>query len=233
MARARTHDHVARAVVSERSAAIEAVPRLLEDWYAQHARDFRWRRGELSPWQVLVAEVCLQQTMSPRVDAFLPGFFARFPDAAALAAAPRAEVEAALRPLGFQRKRAAVLQGLAQELAGRGIPRTREGLLALPGVGQYVASAYLCAVHGDATFLLDVNFARIVERVFAPRLRPDLRDDPVLEQVGRALAAAARDPRRFNWAMLDLGALVCRPTGPRCDRCPLVAHCAHAAAVEE
>lgn len=220
-------------MVSERASAIEAVPRLLEAWYAQNARDFRWRRGELTPWQVLVAEVCLQQTMSPRVDALLPGFFAQFPDAASLAAAPREAVESALRPLGFQRKRAAVLQGLAKALAGRDMPHTREELLSLPGVGQYVAAAFLCAVNGEATFLLDVNFARIVERVFAPRLRPDLRDDPVLEQVGRALAAAATDPRRFNWAMLDLGALACRPSAPRCDRCPLVAHCAHAAEVEE
>ncbi len=216
-------------MVDERGWALADVPRKLEAWYVTHGRDFCWRRGELTPWQVLVAECLLQQTPSGRVNRFLPRFFQQYPDAAATRASPVQALEAALRPLGFQRIRAANLSALARALGNDAPPTDREALLRLPGVGQYVAAAYLCTIHGERTFLLDVNFARVVERVFAPRLRPDLRDDPVLDRVGQALAATASDPRRFNWAVLDLGALVCRPRAPRCGVCPLVTHCAFAA----
>lgn len=211
--------------MAENADAIEAFPAQVEAWFAIHGRSFRWRRGELSPWQVLVAECLLSQTQSPRVDAFLGPFFREIASLDALAERPEAELAELLRPLGLHHRRARTLRALARALRGRPLPRAREALLALPGVGPYVADAYLCAVHGERVAMLDVNFVRILERRFARRVLADERDDPVLAALARALVAGAPDPRRFNWAMLDLAAGVCTARAPRCGACPVASGC--------
>ncbi len=107
--------------------------------------------------------------------------------------------------------------------AGR-LPRTREELESLPGIGQYVASAILCQVYGEREPLLDVNMARVIERYFRPRKLADLRTDPVLQGYARAILPRAR-VKEFNWAVLDFAALVCKARDPRCGDCPLKRGC--------
>jgi A/G-specific adenine glycosylase len=210
--------------------AIAAFPSAVDAWYSVHGRSFSWRRGELQPWQILVTECLLQQTQSPRVDAFLGLFFREIRSLDDLADRAEEGLAALLRPLGLHQKRARTLRALALALRAVGrIPTTREELLALPGVGPYVAHAFLCATRGERVAMLDVNFVRILERRFAQRVLADERDDPVLAALATALIARAPDPRRFNWAMLDLGALVCTARAPRCIACPVARGCPSAA----
>ncbi len=200
----------------------------LVEWYAENGRDFSWRGpGAYQPWQVLVIEILLQQTQAARVAEFLPGFFHRYPTLPSMRVAGEAALADALHPLGLHRRRAARLCALAASLdkLGDRVPRGREELEALPGVGQYVASAALANLYGDAEPTIDVNMARLVERLYGPRRLADLRKDPHIQGVSRRLLAAAERPAELNWAVLDLGSAHCRARTPVCDSCPLRTPC--------
>jgi len=107
---------------------------------------------------------------------------------------------------------------------GYRLPKTRESIETLPGVGQYIANAILCQVYGQREPLLDVNMARVVERYFEPRKLADLRDDPVLQTYGRRILPRTRI-KEFNWAILDFASAVCRAREPKCGECPISRHC--------
>jgi A/G-specific adenine glycosylase len=198
----------------------------LLDWYAANARDLPWRR-EPTPWRVLVAELMCQQTriatVLPRYEAFL----ARFPDPAAMAAAGEDEVLALWSGLGYYRRARHLFAAAAAIVADHGgaVPGNRAAVRALPGVGDYTAGAVLSVAFGLPEPLVDGNVERVLSRVFlvtgnvkrgaARRRIRDLAAD----LVGRG------SPDRWNQALMELGALVCLPRGPRCDACPVSAHC--------
>lgn len=198
----------------------------LEAWYPAHARDLPWRGGGLPEWVALVCEVLLQQTPAARVAALLPVIEDVFGTPARVAATTVEALEGHLRPLGLHRRRARALHALAVAVLARGdVPRDRVDLLRLPGVGPYVCNAFLSAARGYALPGLDVNFARVIERTTARRILADVRSDPWLDAAAHALTDVASDPRALNWAILDLGALVCHARAPSCAVCPLLARC--------
>jgi len=198
----------------------------LEAWYPDHARDLPWRGAGLPDWVALVCEVLLQQTPAARVAAFVPVIQGALATPGQVLETPMPALEAHLRPLGLHRRRARALHALgAAVVALGGIPRERADLQRLPGVGPYVCNAFLSASRGYALPGLDVNFARVIERATAGRILADLRSDPWLDAAAHALTDVADDPRALNWAILDLGALVCHPRSPACAACPLQARC--------
>jgi A/G-specific adenine glycosylase len=168
----------------------------------------------------LVSEVMLQQTQVLRVIPKWEAFVAAYPTPAACAAASLGDVLRLWQGLGYPR-RARNLHAAATEIVRLGeFPATLDALLALPGVGAYTARAVLAfAFEADAA-VVDTNIARVLARV-----------------VGRSLTArhaqAAADewlPPGEAWAwnqcLMDLGAVLCRPTSPRCGECPLATACA-------
>jgi A/G-specific adenine glycosylase len=115
----------------------------------------------------------------------------------------------------------AVAQDLVDRFGGE-VPSTEAELATLPGVGDYVASAVIVFGFGRPAVLLDTNTERITSRIRArtAKRRWQLRLD--LYQ----LAGSEGPDAAFNYALLDLGALVCRPTRPLCDECPIGSYCA-------
>ena len=103
-------------------------------------------------------------------------------------------------------------------------PRDREGIEALPGVGQYIANAILLLCHGKAQSLLDANMARVLERLFGPRELADIRYDPYLQQLALKVVQC-KEAKDINWAILDVAATICLISNPRCDECPLISMC--------
>ena len=75
--------------------------------------------------------------------------------------------------------------------------------------------------------MVDSNWVRILHRAREGEWMADYRYDPRLQGIAQAIVEAHTEPREINWAMLDLGALVCRPANPLCGECPLVGSCAH------
>jgi A/G-specific adenine glycosylase len=192
----------------------------LARWYARHGRhDLPWRATG-DRWAVLVSEVMLQQTPVGRVAGVWPGFMARFPTPEAMAAASAGEVIAAWGTLGYPR-RARRLWEAAQQVVAGGWPET---LSDLPGVGRYTAEAVAAQVDGRDAPAVETNIRRVVERRAGRVLSP------------REAAAASREAghpltgRDRLLALMDVGAVLCRPRLPRCPECPLEPGCATAAA---
>jgi DNA (cytosine-5)-methyltransferase 1 len=189
-------------------------------WHAENARSFPWRRTS-DPWHVLMAEMCLHRTRADQVAAVYRDLLRLAPSPEAMVER-RAEVLQAIHSLGL-RWRAENLVAVADVLVNRFeglVPSTEVELLSLPGVGDYVAAAVLSFGFRRHAVLLDTNTERIVDRV---RRRSLLRWQLRLDLY--QLAGAEGPDAAFNYALLDLGALVCRAQEARCDVCPVRRHC--------
>ena len=188
----------------------------LATWYEEHGRhDLPWRATR-DRWAVLVSEVMLHQTQVPRVEAVYAAFLDRFPTPAAMAAATPGEVIQAWGRLGYPR-RARRLWDAATRIAAEGWP---DDLTELPGVGRYTAGAVRAQADGADVPAVDVNVRRVLERVTGHALTPRAADAAML-QVGKPLTGRDR-----LLALMDVGALLCHPTAPRCPACPLRRRCA-------
>jgi A/G-specific adenine glycosylase len=200
--------------------------RQLLAWYAAHGRQFSWRNPGASAFYRILAELLLQRTKAESADRALMGLTQAFGTWEALAKASEKKLQHYLKPLGLWRRRIPALKQFAAEMHKRGgvFPQSREELETIPAVGQYIANAIMLFVHNDPQPLLDVNMARLLERFFGPRKLADLRDDPYLQDLARAILVRS-NPLLINWAVLDFAALVCRARQPRCSTCPLARQC--------
>jgi len=204
--------------------AVAAVAADLQRWYRRLGRGLPWRRTT-DPYEVLVAELMLQQTQVARVIPRYGAWLKEFPTLATLAKAPRASVLRAWQGLGYNR-RAVYLHTLAREVsaAGGALPATTAELVALPGIGPYTAAAVACFAHGAAVAPMDVNALRVLHRLRGRRGLPPKQASPRTQLEGDALVGAG-PPRELANALMDLGATVCTPRAPACPRCPLRGHC--------
>jgi A/G-specific adenine glycosylase len=169
-----------------------------------------------------VAEVLAQQTQAGRAAAAWPRFLERFPDVAALAAAAPAEVLRAWQGLGYNR-RALALHRTARAVVERGgWPDTVEELAALPGIGPYTARAVACFALERRVAPVDTNVARVLARSLAGADPAQLT--PAARQRLADQAMAEDQPWAWSSALMDVGALHCRPR-PRCGGCPLELSC--------
>jgi A/G-specific adenine glycosylase len=212
-------------------------PLALLAWYDRHARVLPWRprRGERAdPYRVWLSEIMLQQTTVKAVVPYYARFLSRWPTIEALAAASLDDVLRAWAGLGYY-ARARNLHRCALEVAERhgGVfPSGLEALRALPGIGDYTASAIAAIAFGAAAMPVDGNIERVIARLFAveeqlPAAKPRIKE----------LAASLLPPSRagdFAQAMMDLGASICSPKRPACALCPWNEAClAHARGDEE
>ncbi len=211
--------------MSEASRVASARAKLLR-WYDSAKRDLPWRRTR-DAYAIWVAEVMLQQTRVETVLPYYARFLDRFPTVEALAAAPLDDVLAQWSGLGYYR-RARMLHAGAMHVrdhhAGE-VPRDVAAIAEIPGVGRYTTGAIAsCAFELEAP-LVDGNVARVLSRVFA--IETDVTRGEGLARVwslAEALVVGAR-PDVLNNALMELGAMVCAPREPKCDRCPLTEEC--------
>ena len=195
----------------------KAFTRKLLAWYARVARDLPWRRTR-DPYAVVVSEFMLQQTQVSRVTEYYPRFMERFPTVEALARARPKAVREAWDGLGYY-ARARNLHQLAKQVSGAGcrVPDDPEELVRLPGVGRYTAGAVACFAYERPVPAVDTNVKRVLERVFRTK-----------DVWGLASAIVPKEGKRawrFNQAMMELGALVCKARNPECPTCPVRGEC--------
>lgn len=200
--------------------------RRLRRWFERHGRRFPWRNASLSTYQYVIAEVLLQRTHAEKVACFFPKFIKEFPSWKKLGSVRTPRLQRYLQPMGLWRRKAVSIRALARTMGKRNgrFPRERDAIEALPGVGQYIANAILLFSRGQPEPLLDVNMARVLERVFGPRKLADIRYDPYLQELSKKVVRCS-NPAEMNWAILDLAATICLIQNPRCGKCPLKSMC--------
>ncbi|MBE2897170.1 A/G-specific adenine glycosylase [Pasteurellaceae bacterium HPA106] len=196
-------------------------------WYERFGRkQLPWQQGK-TPYKVWLSEVMLQQTQVATVIPYFERFIATFPTITALANAPLDEVLHLWTGLGYY-ARARNLHKAAQkvrdEFAGE-FPTHFEQVLALPGIGQSTAGAILSSCHQAPYPILDGNVKRVLARVFAVSGWPGEKTVSDRLWTLSAQVTPTEQVAEFNQAMMDIGAMVCTRSKPKCGLCPLNTQC--------
>ncbi|MEX2184471.1 MAG: A/G-specific adenine glycosylase [Chloroflexota bacterium] len=192
-------------------------------WYAQRGRPLAFRSTD-DPYAILVSEAMAQQTQAARAAVFWERFMVRFPTVGDLAAASPADVLRAWAGLGYDRRALALWRAarvIVGEHQGR-VPDTVAALHALPGVGPYTARAVAALAYGVPVGAVDVNVRRVLGRIVAGSV---LALTPAQTQVLADRVVPPDAPGAWTHALMDIGATVCKPRTPDCERCPAAAWC--------
>ncbi|MEL7623644.1 MAG: A/G-specific adenine glycosylase [Clostridiales bacterium] len=219
----------------EDMALLAGLPGLFLEWYRTKARNLPWRQNR-QPYGVWLSEIMLQQTRVEAVKGFYQRFLEALPDIEALAAASEEQVFKLWEGLGYYR-RARNLHRAAQIVVSehQGVfPADYEGILALPGIGEYTAGAVASICFGIAKPAVDGNVLRVMARLLDS---DEAIDQPAFKKkVGQGLEAVMAgspgdaaldslsisfDPGDFNQSLMEIGAMICLPKGmPKCGQCP-------------
>ena len=198
----------------------------LIDWYRTHLRDLPWRKTR-DPYKIWVSEVMLQQTQVNTVIPYYRKFIARFPDIHALAGSDLQSVLKLWEGLGYY-SRARNLHQTAKIVVrdhGSVIPDTNAAIKQLPGVGDYIAAAVLSIAYNFPQPVVHGNVKRVFARLFLMDAEVNHPGShPVFKNKAQAMMEKTM-PAVYNQALMELGALLCKPTNPKCPECPLKTHC--------
>lgn len=207
-------------------AALKQMPLSLLCWYDERARELPWRENP-TPYRVWISEVILQQTRVEAGKKYFERFIDQVPDIQALASIDDTKLFKLWEGLGYYNraknlKKAACM--LMEQYDGA-LPADFRELKKLPGIGEYTAGAISSIAFGLRYAAVDGNVMRVLARMLC--WNEDVRKEPAkrwaAEQIKRMLPNRAGD---FNQALMELGALICRPNGdPLCEQCPVKKLC--------
>ncbi|MBE0638328.1 MAG: A/G-specific adenine glycosylase [Bacteroidales bacterium] len=199
----------------------------LKNWYIINQRNLPWR-STTDPYKIWVSEVILQQTRIDQGHDYYLRFTARFPDVKSLANASEDQVLKMWQGLGYY-SRARNMHTTAKTIVdvhGGKFPETYIELIALKGIGTYTAAAIVSICFGYPTPTVDGNVLRVISRLFAI-------EEPIDKAVGKKMIFEAlneifdlENPGIFNQALMDFGAMVCKPKSPSCHECIFKMNCA-------
>lgn len=190
-------------------------------WYERNKRPLPWRLDP-SPWSILLSEILLQQTQMERGIEYHERLLKRFPTLSSMAESSVDDVLLLWQGAGYY-SRARRLHALSIEVVqihGGVLPKTYDELLKLPGIGPYTAAAVASIAHSEPVACVDGNIRRVMARQ-SNLEEPSMND--VQRFADKHLVIDA--PGEWNQAMMELGALVCKPRNPLCEQCPIAETC--------
>lgn len=200
--------------------------KVLIQWYLQNDRDLPWRKTK-NPYFVWLSEIILQQTRVAQGTPYYLTFAKEFPTVFDLASASEKDVLKLWQGLGYY-SRARNLHFAAKQVVhdfGGTFPDTYEKIIKLKGVGDYTASAISSICFQEPHAVVDGNVYRVLARYF--NIHTAINSSKGIKEF-KALAQELIDvtqPGTFNQAIMEFGALHCKPQNPLCDSCPLSESC--------
>jgi A/G-specific adenine glycosylase len=208
---------------------VERFRKTLLTWYDKNKRILPWRAASgqpSNPYHVWLSEIMLQQTTVAAVIPYFNKFIELWPTVEHLANAPQEEILKQWAGLGYY-ARARNLHKCAIQIAANGgaFPEDQDQLKKLPGVGNYTSAAIRAIAFNKPANVVDGNVERVMARVFAvSKPLPDSK--PNLKLLATSLARKEnKRPGDYAQALMDLGAMVCTPTSPKCGICPISTQC--------
>ncbi len=195
-------------------------------WYRRSRRDLPWRQTT-DPYSIWVSEVMLQQTRVDQAQPYYLRFLRRFPSLSRLANASLDQVLHVWQGLGYYRRASYLHEAAGIILRDHGgkIPDTEAALSKLPGFGSYTIGAVLSMAYGVSIPCVDANTLRVVSRLLAitGHSKPSAVRKIVMDNVKTWIPE--KSPGEFNQALMELGAVVCKPSNPLCAHCCLRTIC--------
>ena len=210
----------------EEEKIFELVPAPLLSWYERHKRDLPWR-GNPTPYEVWVSEIMLQQTRVEAVKEYYARFIKALPNVEALAACAEEKLLKLWEGLGYY-SRARNMQKAAKTIVfeyGGKFPQDIEDLKKLAGIGSYTAGAIASIAFGKPCAAVDGNVFRVAARLTE---NPTVISDPKYRkhlEISLSKVYPKGYESQFTQSLFELGALVCKPLSPACEKCPLGALC--------
>lgn len=205
---------------------IQPLRKALLDWYRVNQRDLPWRKA-VDPYPIWVSEVMLQQTQVPTVLPYYDQFLERFADLPKLAGADLQEVLKAWEGLGYYARARNLHKaaGLVVDQHQGQIPQSWQKFRRLPGVGDYIASAVLSIAFNQPYAVVDGNVKRVLSRLLVIKEPVNRSPANKIFQQAAADLLDRREPGAFNQALMEIGALICKPRNPLCQQCPIQPWC--------
>lgn len=202
-------------------------PKIIREWYFQHGRRLPWRETK-DPYKIWISEIILQQTRVDQGLAYYHRFIKAFPNVKALADAHETRLMQLWQGLGYY-SRARNLHHAAQSIVNEHngtMPQTYEKIKTLKGIGPYTSAAIASFAFGLPHAVVDGNVYRVLSRYFAKSIPIDSGEGKKFFNSLANNLLDKKDPATHNQAIMDLGAMVCKPANPNCFECPLHQSCA-------
>lgn len=195
------------------------------NWGSKNIRYFPWRTGANS-YQILIAEIFLQRTKAKQVEPIYKKFIKKYPNFESLIKVKTQIVEKQIYGLGLSRERAKRIKELTKiiiEKYSGNPPNTLKELKSLPGIGDYIARAFLVFYYNKKIAIIDSNIVRIYKRFFCIEDESEIRRNKDFIHFCESLVP--EEARIFNYSLLDFAALICTPGNPKCNICVIETNC--------
>lgn len=194
-------------------------------WSQNNLRDFPWRKKNISPYKIFVAEMLLKRTTAKAASRVFPKLIKKYFTVRKLAHANKKELSKLIEPIGYPQRALEMIKAskvVLKKFGGR-FPTEKNSLTSIPFIGDYTSSAILSLAYDKPLPMIDSNVNRIISRVFLGKNSPPNITKKIRE-ISIGLLPKSQH-RIFNLAMLDLGGTICHPKEPKCDECPFSKFC--------
>ena len=204
------------------------IPNKILKWYDNNKRTLPWRKKTSTKnreYFTLVSEFMLQQTQVKTVIPYFENFIKNFPDLKSLAKSSDQKILKNWEGLGYY-SRARNLKKTAikllEEFKGQ-LPKDIEKLKSLPGIGEYTSRSILAIAHNEPYIPMDGNVERILKRVFLLKTNNEISKENLNKK--KSFFGFSKRSSDYAQAIMEIGALICKPSIPLCNHCPLTKNC--------
>ena len=204
------------------------IPNKILYWYDKNKRNLPWRKKTTTKnreYFTLVSEFMLQQTQVKTVIPYFVSFIKNFPNLKSLASAKEERVLKIWEGLGYY-SRARNLKKTANKLINdfdSKLPEDIEALMSLPGIGEYTSRSILAIAHNKPYIPMDGNVERILKRIFLLKKKNEIYKDNLNKK--KSFFSISKRSSDYAQAIMEIGAVVCKPKLPLCNLCPISENC--------